>query len=84
MKNYDLNNPSTIIEPVVGEEFTLNNIQITYQCKCDTDIESDDCGCDLCGLVSYCCGNRIHCNGDDRKDGNDVYFIRKTSYSSDK
>lgn len=84
MKNYDLNNPSTIIEPEVGEEFTLNNIQIIYQCKCDTDIESDDCGCDLCGLVSYCCGNRIHCNGDDRKDGNDVYFIRKTSYSIDK
>ena len=82
MKNYDIDNPSTIIEPEVGEEFTINNIQITYQCKSDEDITTDECGCDLCGLMSWCViyGKSIHCNGDERKDENDVYFIRKTPY----
>lgn len=77
MKNYDIDNPLTIIEPEVGEEFTINNIQITYKCKSDDDITTDDCGCDLCGLISYCAihGKRIHCNGAHRKDGNDIHFI---------
>lgn len=78
MKNYDIiYNPSTIIEPEVGEEFTINNIQITYTCKSDEDITTDECGCDLCGLMSWCTiyGKRILCNGDYRKDGKDVYFI---------
>ena len=79
MKNYDLNNPSTIIEAEVGEEFTINNIQIIYQCKRDDDITTDDCGCDLCGLIDYCTihSKRIRCNCAYRKDGKDVYFLRK-------
>ena len=76
MKNYDIYNPETIIEPVIGEEFTINNIQITYKCKSDEDITTDDCGCELCRLINYCSiyGKKIHCNGADRKDGKDVYF----------
>lgn len=86
MKNYVINNPSTIIEPEVGEEFTIDNIQITYQCKCDSDIEADATGCDFCGLLGYCTihDHRILCNGVERKDGNDVHFIRKTPYFIDK
>ena len=76
MKNYDIYNPETILEPAIGEKFTINNIQITYTCKSDDDITTDDCGCDLCGLVSYCYCNRIRCNGDERKDGKDVHFIQ--------
>lgn len=77
MKNYDIYNPLTTIEPEVGEEFTINNIQTTYQCICDPDINSNVSGCDLCGLIGYCSthGNRIHCEGSHRQDGNDVYFI---------
>lgn len=76
MKNYDIYNPLTIIEPEVGEEFTINNIQVTYKCKSDDDITTDDCGCDLCGLISYCAihSKRIRCNGAHTKDGNDVHF----------
>lgn len=78
MKNYDIDNPSTIIEPEVGEKFTINNIQITYTCKNDEDITTDDWECDLCGLMSWCTiyGKRILCNGEYRKDGKDVYFIQ--------
>ena len=51
MKNHDLNNAPTIIEPENREKLNPN--------KAD-DIAADDCGWNLCGVINvYAVMNRI-------------------------